>query len=80
MIRGYCSACGASLNEYFPKDFPDRFKLCCICFDVAWLSVSCINKPEKIVGLDEHIKICSYCREIISEKHERVLKKITVMG
>ena len=35
-----CSICRKGLHSNFPRDFPDEWKLCCDCYDLAGVIVA----------------------------------------
>jgi len=61
---GHCAICNMRLTAYFPKDYPDEWKFCCICLEMANKIIN--GTLIKYSWMDYRIK--------------KILKIITIVG
>jgi len=73
-----CAVCG-TINSYtFSEDFPDRFKVCCICHFIVCHVLKQESRSLGIEGSSEHIEDCVDCQLILKKYKEKILKLFTL--
>jgi len=50
--RGQCQICGSILHNRFPDNFPNEYKICCLCLDVANCIYSKVDKTKTKMELN----------------------------